>query len=198
MARRVFVTSSAFFEPSHSLQLATLPSWEIVSELPTDPDDRTITLIVAPLRMLMPLLRDRPRGPALLPYGPPDHTAQAFLLGAQDYVCTPVAPQELLARADRLDHHVSRDPFVLGAVFTIAGGSLVLTGVQREILALLTRHAGGVVDREAIQAVCGRASVTACGSRSVDMAMCRLRRALQDYPVHIETVRGRGYRLVIR
>ncbi|MFO8042920.1 MAG: winged helix-turn-helix domain-containing protein [Alkalispirochaeta sp.] len=153
---------------------------------------------MAPLHMLTPLLRDHHRGPALLPYGPPDQTAQAFLLGAQDYVRTPVAPQELLARADRLDHHVSRDPFTLGAVFTVAGGSLVLTGVQREIFSLLTRHAGGVVDREAIQAACGRVSDTACGSRSVDMAMCRLRRALRDYPVHIETVRGRGYRLVIR
>ncbi|MEX2444954.1 MAG: winged helix-turn-helix domain-containing protein [Alkalispirochaeta sp.] len=183
---------------THTRQISVLPGWEVTSALPSNPRDGSISLIVAPLRILTPLLRDDRSGPALLPYGPPERTAQAFLLGARDYVSTPFAAQELLARADRIDHYGSLDASTLGSVVEIAGESVVLTGIQREIFDLLARHAGGVVDREAIQAKCGGVTETPEGSRRVDMAMCRLRRVLRDYPVRIETVRGRGYRLVNR
>jgi DNA-binding response OmpR family regulator len=63
---------------------------------------------------------------------------------------------------------------------------------------LLTRHSGGIVDRQAIHAICGGGAEGRRTSRRVDMAMCRLRRSLCDYPVRIETVRGTGYRLVER
>jgi DNA-binding response OmpR family regulator len=175
-----------------------LRNWEVTSQLPSNPRDHSISLIVAPLRILTPLLRDRRSGPELLPYGPPERTAQAFLLGARDYLSTPVAPQELLARADRIDCQTTMNGATMGSVFKIGGDSIVLTGVQREIFSLLTRHAGGIVDREAIHAMCGGGG-GACGtSRRVDMAMCRLRRALHDSSVRIETVRGIGYRLVGR
>lgn len=198
MARRVFVTSPGIAEATRTHHLSTLPSWEVVADLPSNLRDTNISLIVAPLRLLTPLLRERRCGPALLPYGPPERTAQAFLLGARDYLSTPVAPEELLARANRIDHQSSVEATTLGSVFEIAGGSIVLTGIQREIFALLARHAGGVVDREAIQAICGGVMESSGESRRVDMAMCRLRRVLCDYPVRIETVRGRGYRLVDR
>ena len=196
--RRVFVTGSSLPDPLRLHSISMLPAWEIAAELPGNPRDRSIALIVAPLTTLTPLLRDHRRGPALLPYGAPDRMTQAFILGARDYICTPFAPQELLARANRLDHHVSLVSSALDSVFEVAGESIVLTGVQREIFALLTRHAGGVVDRQAIQAVCGVGSGFSGTSRGVDMAMSRLRRALRGHPVHIETVRGRGYRLVDR
>lgn len=194
----MFVTGSSLPDSLRLRSITRVPSWEIAEELPGNPRDRSIALIVAPLITLTPLLRDHRRGPALLPYGPPDGMTQAFILGARDYLCIPFAPQELLARANRLDHHVSVVSSALDSVFEVAGESIVLTGIQREIFALLTRHAGGVVDRQAIQAVCGGGSGFDGTSRGVDMAMSRLRRALRSYPVRIETVRGRGYRLVDR
>ncbi|MFW5694048.1 MAG: winged helix-turn-helix domain-containing protein [Alkalispirochaeta sp.] len=196
--RRVFVTGSGPPATTRIHTISQLPAWEILDALPSNPRDRQLAIIVAPLPILTPLLRDHRGGPALLPYGPPDVIARAFLLGARDYLCTPFAPQELLARADRLNRRESLLSVEMGSVFEVAGESIVLRGVQREIFSLLARHEGGVVDRQAIQTVCGNSSESNGSSRGVDMAMSRLRRALQGYPVRIETVRGRGYRLVER
>jgi len=196
--RRVLIAGSSLPESIRLGPISTIPSWEVSSELPDNPHDASIILIVAPLTTVVSLLRDHRHGPAVLPYGPPEVMTQAFMMGARDYLCTPFTPQELLGRAHRLDHHVSMVSSALNSVFDVAGETIVLTGVQREIFALLTRHAGGVVDRQAIQAVCGRGSESKGTSRGVDMAMSRLRRALYGYPVHIETVRGRGYRLLER
>lgn len=64
----------------------------------------------------------------------------------------------------------------------------------------LALRAGGPASRTELARVLGPAGLAA-GSRTVDMTICRLRRALQSQGVHdvaIESVRGRGYRIVCR
>ena len=88
-----------------------------------------------------------------------------------------------------------------GLIFNIAREELKdgdryvrLTDGETQLLKILAENAGEPVSREAL------ASGTSAGAdRSVDVQITRLRRKIEPdpkEPIHIQTVRGIGYRLM--
>jgi len=133
-------------------------------------------------------------------------------LGADDYLPKPFEPRELVARIKAVLRRVNDDTTVLRRCY----GPLVIDFARRQVwmddrevvlttsefaaLELLARHAGKVLDRDAImQALRGIDSEYF--NRVVDITMSRLRQKLGDDPKHpqfIKTVWGTGYTFVGR
>jgi two-component system response regulator TctD len=150
--------------------------------------------ITAPLDSCLTLMKTGRPG-AMLPYGPPEQIGRAFLIGAADYLCVPFTVSELEARIRRLEFR-SESTWSYGSTIQIAGCDLVITSSRRDLLSLLYRHRGRIVDRDTVADSCGIARDDTSRSRAVDMAVSRLRREIAPAPVRIETIRGVGYRLV--
>lgn len=81
----------------------------------------------------------------------------------------------------------------------VGGGDLIFTDQERRILRQLVAAGGDTVSRDALhEAVWG--APLPLGSRAVDVALHRLRAKLEGdarRPIHLLTVRGEGYRLVL-
>ena len=129
-------------------------------------------------------------------------------IGADDYVCKPFNPRELLARIRAVlrRQQVSDDPpprsfHFKGWRLDVAerrlrnplGADVSLTGAEFQLLIFFCEEAGRVLSRdrlfEATQAA-------AANGRSVDILVSRLRRKIEDDPrdpVLIKTVRSGGY-----
>jgi len=131
---------------------------------------------------------------------------QGFQLGADDYIAKPFEPEELSLRIGAILRRSVREdadaPIVLsGQTFDLAKGELrkgekrvYLTGVETQLLILLAQNLGQPVSRSAL------ADKGALGSeRSIDVQVTRLRRKIEPdprEPIHLQTVRGVGYRLI--
>lgn len=128
-------------------------------------------------------------------------------LGADDYVCKPFSPRELVARLKAV---LRRTQTVVESETIIRQGSLVidvarhevnyagrpitLTATEFRILHLLAARPGRVLSRdEIIDAALG--SDAAVLGRTVDVHITAIRRKLGKGGGRIETVRGFGYRL---
>ena len=127
--------------------------------------------------------------------------------GASDYVTKPFSMNVLLARvrAHLRASAVSRDEaVVLGAlrvdpaayVATIDGRPVDLRRREFELLVLLCREAGRVVTRERLLAEVWDLH-WGTSTKTLDMHVMALRRKLGD-AIDIGTIRGVGYRLVVR
>ena len=126
--------------------------------------------------------------------------------GADDYLAKPFEPEELSLRcAAILRRSHKEDPpeevEMSGLVFNAARGELKsgdervrLTDAELQLLTALASRAGEPVSREEL------AQLTSAGmERSIDVQVTRLRRKIEPNPkepVHIQTVRGIGYRLM--
>ena len=132
-------------------------------------------------------------------------------IGADDYVTKPFGLRELLARirvrlrrqppARRLPAH-----YVLGKVeinfetmrATRAGGPIVMTAKEYEVLRLFVRHKGEVLTRDRIlNEVWG--DECHVHARTVDAHILKLRQKLENNPAepeYILTVYGEGYKLI--
>jgi DNA-binding response OmpR family regulator len=181
--------------------------------------DRNVDLVV--LDVMMPRLsgvevlrelRQQTSLPVIMltARGDPVDRIVGLEIGADDYVPKPCNPRELVARiravmrrgqpqagdeslrVDDLELHPARRHCALD------GRELELTGTEFDLLELLMRHAGEVVDKETMSAhALGRR--LGVFDRAVDMHVSHLRRKLGPRPdggERIKTVRGRGYILV--
>lgn len=128
-------------------------------------------------------------------------------LGADDYLVKPFGLRELVARIRAVARRTgggreSADEVVAGRVridlrahrVTVSGDEVQLTGKEFDLLTLLARDAGAVVDRERILREIWHTTWYG-SSKTVDVHVAALRRKLGD-PGLIETVRGIGLRLV--
>jgi two-component system phosphate regulon response regulator OmpR len=126
--------------------------------------------------------------------------------GADDYLAKPFEPEELSLRCAAIlrRSHKEAPPEEVemsGLVFNAARGELKsgddrvrLTDAELQLLTALAARAGEPVSREEL------AQITSAGmERSVDVQVTRLRRKIEPNPkepIHIQTVRGIGYRLM--
>jgi two-component system response regulator RegX3 len=129
-------------------------------------------------------------------------------LGADDYVVKPFGLRELVARIRAVSRRsgARRDDDAeqlrAGPVcidlrahrVTVDGAEVQLTGKEFDLLTVLARDAGAVVDRERILREVWHTTWYG-SSKTVDVHVAALRRKLGD-PALIETVRGIGLRLV--
>jgi two-component system phosphate regulon response regulator OmpR len=126
--------------------------------------------------------------------------------GADDYLPKPFEPEELALRCAAIlrRSHKEEPPEEVemsGLVFNAARGELKsgderirLTDAELQLLTALAARAGEPISREEL------ARITSAGmERSVDVQVTRLRRKIEPNPkepIHIQTVRGIGYRLM--
>ena len=126
--------------------------------------------------------------------------------GADDYLPKPFEPEELSLRARAILRRTMKEAppeeiEMSGLIFNAARGELKngnervrLTEAELQLLSILTSRAGEAVSREEL------AAMTSAGlERSIDVQVTRLRRKIEPdpkQPIHLQTVRGVGYRLM--
>src|SRR5499427_4637383 len=128
-----------------------------------------------------------------------------FELGADDYVMKPFSPRELVLRVKSIFRRIGEDrgdTLRVGKIRlfperrqVLAGNrSITLTAKEFDLLEELMRARGNVRTREMLMdkvwGYHGEAT-----SRTLDTHVRRLREKLGDDGVHVETVRGVGYRI---
>jgi two-component system, OmpR family, phosphate regulon response regulator OmpR len=137
--------------------------------------------------------------------GQPSERIEGLKLGADDYLPKPFEPEELVLRIGSILKRAAPEAPVeeirlSGMVFHVAKGELRkdgrlvrLTESETQLLSILAARAGAAISRQEL------AALTAAGvERSVDVQVTRLRRKIERdprEPVHLQTVRGVGYRL---
>ncbi|MGE0595946.1 MAG: response regulator [Hyphomonadaceae bacterium] len=139
--------------------------------------------------------------------GMPEDRIKGLQIGADDYVAKPFEPAELALRINAILRRAIANrgeaPAVVqfgGFTFNTARGELTqdgavvrLTEAEVALLRILAARPGETVSREDL------ARRTGAGlERSVDVQVTRLRRKIEAdprAPIHLQTVRGVGYRL---
>ena len=137
------------------------------------------------------------------------HRIRGLEVGADDYLAKPFEPRELLLRITNILKRASQPP--ARAVETISfgpftfnvergelkrGGEMVrITDRERDILKTFAARPGDTVKRHEFLKFSNGG-----GERAVDVQINRLRRKIEadpSNPVHLQTTRGIGYRLLV-
>lgn len=137
--------------------------------------------------------------------GLPAERIEGLKIGADDYLSKPFEPEELALRIGSILKRAAPEAPVeelklSGMIFHVNKGELRkdgrlvrLTESETQLLSILAGRAGAAISRHEL------AALTAAGvERSVDVQVTRLRRKIERdprEPVHLQTVRGVGYRL---
>ena len=171
------------------LMLPGLDGVEICRRMKADPRTRTVSIIMVTAR------------------GEESDVVLGLGLGADDYVCKPFSPRELMERVKAvlrrgpLQDHQSRERIVVGdAVIDsgrhevrVAGRRIDLTASEFRLLHCLASQPGRVFTRDQLlNRVVGEG--TFIDDRNIDVHVGAVRRKLGAHRVLIETVRGVGYR----
>ncbi len=124
----------------------------------------------------------------------------AFDAGADDVICPPVRPNELLARLRAHARHHELRSNLLHLDFdahtvTVAGRLVEVSTLEFNLLVVLTSEPGRDHSRSELRARCWDAH-SAVGPRVIDGVVATLRRKLGPSAGLIETVRGYGYRFI--
>lgn len=132
--------------------------------------------------------------------------------GADDYLGKPFDPRELLARIEAVLRRKAgpsalkpNSPYTFGPFkfdpitreLSRGGEVIRLTGGEINLLEALIRHAGKPLSRERLLALARDDDSGQRNDRAIDIAILRLRRAIEDDPKAprwIQTVWGTGYR----
>ncbi|MBW2189285.1 MAG: response regulator [Deltaproteobacteria bacterium] len=113
-----------------------------------------------------------------------------FEVGADDYVPKPFSPRELVLRVEAMGDLVIDVP---AHRVEVQGEEVLLTALEFRLLLDLASRAGRVQSRDALlERVWGYSPDVE--TRTVDTHVKRLREKLGEGALHIETVRGVGYR----
>lgn len=138
----------------------------------------------------------------------PADRVRGLEIGVDDYLAKPFDPRELLLRIASIMRRTNQAPLVDHApnvrfgrfTFHVERGELRdgdeavrLTDRERDMLKMFAVAAGGIVSREALAG-----SALAANERTIDVQVNRLRRKIERdpaNPLHLQTVRGAGYRL---
>lgn len=173
------------------VMLPRLNGFEVAKRMKGDPSTASIPLLILSAK------------------GEPEHRIKGLELGADDYLPKPFSPKELLLRIKALlrrrQASVAEEVLVTGPFtvdrtslkVTVEGRRLDLTSTEFKLLSLLIGKEGFIQSREELlQEVWGyRNSVD---TRTVDTHMRRLREKLGEHAPHLETIRGEGYRFLVR
>ncbi|MEO1190674.1 MAG: response regulator transcription factor [Pseudomonadota bacterium] len=141
--------------------------------------------------------------------GEPDDRITGLQAGADDYLAKPFEPRELLARINAIlrralpevrkeEAQVRFGPFTFDIErghLNESGQPIHLTETEAGLLSLLAKEAGSPVSRETLAGTSEAGKV-----RSVDVQITRLRRKLEAdprFPRYLQTVRGKGYSLIV-
>ena len=130
-------------------------------------------------------------------------------MGSDDYLAKPCNPRELVARIKAVLRRTQsvapmQDEITTGDLVVIpkirkaiyAEAELPLTSSEYNLLEVLARQVGQVVDKETLSTQALGKKLTAY-DRSIDMHMSKLRQKLGDDEQQlIQTVRGMGYQLI--
>lgn len=131
-----------------------------------------------------------------------------FKLKGNDYIPKPFYPEELIAKInERFESELMsrEEEYVLGhtvfrpdlCTLSYNGETHSLSVRQSEILAILARNAGGVVERDSIlEAVWGDASYA--NSMALNVQISYIRKLMPDPAVAIVSLKKKGYILEIR
>ena len=204
----------AQFLRERDLRVSTAPDGEAALKLA---DQMQFDLVI--LDVMMPgldgfevteKLREQDQTPILLltARGEPADRIKGLSLGADDYLPKPFEPEELILRVQAILRRTLpklRGPqavefgpwrFDLDASRLERDGEPVrLTGGEAALLATLAAQPGETVSRAALAERAGGEA----GERAVDVQITRLRRKIEadpKAPLHIQTVRGEGYKLI--
>jgi DNA-binding response OmpR family regulator len=124
--------------------------------------------------------------------------------GADDYICKPCDPDELLSRIRAVLRRTSRinpgHAFLFGShsfntesrELSLSGNPVRLTSLEGELLSMLLQARGRIVARESITMALQDREPDAF-DRSLDVHISRLRAKLGEDASNIQTVRGIGY-----
>lgn len=130
-----------------------------------------------------------------------------FKLKGNDYIPKPFYPEELIAKInERFESELMsrEEEYVLGhtvfrpdlCTLSFNGETHSLSVRQSEILAILARNAGGVVERDSIlEAVWGDASYA--NSMALNVQISYIRKLMPDPAVAIVSLKKKGYILTV-
>lgn len=171
------------------IMLPRLNGFEVTKKLRADARTSTIPLLILSAK------------------GESESRIKGLELGADDYLPKPFSPRELVLRIEALLRRrknstttpiPSSGPFVLdrnALKVTLNGKRLDLTSTEFKLLSLLIGREGVILSRESLlEEVWGYSSTI--DTRTVDTHMRRLREKLGAHAVHLETIRGEGYRFI--